>query len=205
MNTNKGFTLIELMVALTVFAVMVAVGLPQLNHLTNKNRMVSEINNITGSLALARSESVRRGLVVTICGSTDQLACNTTNWEAGWITFTDIDKDGTVDAGDGDTILKVGDALTAGNTLRLQNSDNAGFLQFKPDGSLRNNSGSTDGIDEGTFVLCEKTKTQADAKAVNVNRIGRTGRADDHGTSSSDTTLDGIVDDVNGDSVTCPA
>lgn len=197
MKKNNGFTLIELMVALTVFAILVAVGIPQINQLTNKNRMVSEINYIAGSLALARSESVRRGRIVTLCGSTDSATCDTTSWESGWIVFMDVNKDTTVDAGDGDTILKIGDALTAGNTLRLLKSDNAGILQFKPDGTLRDSS--NDGFDDGTFVLCENTKTTTEAKAVNVNRLGRASRAED-----TDTTADNIVNDVDGVDITCP-
>lgn len=198
MNKNKGFTLIELMVALTVFAVMVAVGIPQLTHLTNNNRMVSEINTISATLALARSESVKRGRIVTICGSTDGTACDTSNWESGWLVFMDIDKDNTFDNGDGDVKLKIGSALSAGNTLRLLKSDNSGVLQFKPDGTLRDRN--LDAFDDGTFVLCEKTKDVTRARGVHVNRLGRTSRAED-----TDTTPDNTINDIEGVDITCPA
>jgi len=198
MKKDNGFTLIELMVALTVFAILVAVGIPQINHLTNSNRMVSEINTISGSLALARSESVKRGRIITICGSTDNATCDTSSWEAGWIAFMDVDKDNVVDTGDGDVLLKVGPALTAGNTLRLLKSDNSGVLQFKPDGTLRDRN--FDGSDDGTFVLCEKTKDLTLSRGVHINRLGRTSRAED-----TDATPDNIINDIEDVDITCPA
>lgn len=201
MKKQNGFTLIELLVTLAVFAILVAVGIPQLNHLTNKNRMVSEINNMSGSLAVARSESIRRGRAVTVCSSADGATCNDTatnhQWELGWIVFMDSNRDMVVDTGE--TLLKIGPALTAGNTLRLLSSDLVNALQFRPDSTLRNISASVfDGFDQGTFVLCEITASYTEARAVNVNRLGRTSRAED--STDAGTT----VEDVNGTDVTCP-
>jgi type IV fimbrial biogenesis protein FimT len=207
MKKNSGFTLIELLIALTLFAIMIAVGVPMINQVTNSNRMVADLNHMAGALALARSESVKRGRIITVCASTTPMAsgalCDTNNWEQGWVIFMDVDKDNEMDPADGDILLKIGEALLAGNTMRLYKSDNAGVLQFKPDGTVRDRN--FDGSDDGTFVICEKTKDTKLARGIHVNRLGRTSRAEDNGTTPTDNTLDKIVDDIEGFSVSCPA
>ena len=195
---NKGFTLIELMVTVSVLSILVVVGIPQMTQFAASNRLSSEINQIVGALNLARSESVKRGRVVTICGTTtpnnNGAICNSTDWEDGWIVFMDVDRDREFDNGT-DIKIKIGGEMTAGNTLRLFNSDNFGYLQYRPDGSLRDQG--SDGFDEGTFVLCDQTANANIARAVNINRLGRTTRAEDGSDAGK------VVEDDDGNDVSC--
>ena len=202
MKKNQGLTLVELMVTLAVFAILAVVGLPQISEITNNNRMVAEINSITGALALARSESIKRGRTITICASTDEATCNTNEWEDGWIMFVDPNRNAVVEISD--TMLKIGDEITAGNTLRLAKSDTDGVLQYKSDGTMRDRN--NDGFDDGTFVLCDRARAsdgttdhEERARAININRLGRVSRAED-----TDGTADEIVNDIDGANVACP-
>jgi type IV fimbrial biogenesis protein FimT len=194
MIKTRGFTLIELMITLAVVGIVLLTGLPSLNKMTDSNRLVSQINSLSGSLALARSEAIKSGKVVTICASSNTTSCNVTTWHSGWIVFTDLDKDTVVDAGI-DTRIQIQGALNGGPTLKLTLSDNTGTYQFLPDGSSRdsNSSGST----IGTFILCPKDNDVDKAKALNVNFIGRSSPAQ-RATPTSP------IFDAAGSAVTCP-
>ena len=198
MIKTRGFTLIELMVTIAVVSIVLLTGIPSLNEMTDRNRLVSQINTIAGSLALARSEAIKSGTVVTICASSNTTSCNVTTWQSGWIVFTDLDKDAAIDAGD--TTIQIQGALNGGPSLRLTLNDAAGIYQFLPDGSSRDRDSSGSTI--GTFILCPKNGTTAEkedkAKALNINFIGRGSRAQG-ATSTSKPVFNAL-----GAAVTCP-
>lgn len=105
----RGFTLVELVVVMALVALLVTIGIPGFNNVIRDNRLITGTNELVASMALARSEAVKRGIPVTVCASTDGAACTASNWEQGWIVFTDQGVAGTVD-GD-DTMLRVQNAL----------------------------------------------------------------------------------------------
>ena len=83
-SPQPGFTLIELMVTLAVVGILVVVAVPAMVFMINSNRLAGTTGELTSSLQLARSEAVRRGASVTICGSTNGTDCNSTDW-SNWI------------------------------------------------------------------------------------------------------------------------
>ena len=60
---SRGFTLIELMVTLTVMAILLSIAAPSFTSLMAANRMSTQTNEFIGALNLARSEAVRRGQI----------------------------------------------------------------------------------------------------------------------------------------------
>lgn len=190
---NQGFTLIELVLTLAVVSIVLLTGIPSLNKMTESNRFVTQINSISGSLALARSEAIKSGTTVTICASSNGTSCNVTTWHSGWIVFTDVDKDTVVDAGV-DNLIQIQGALNGGGTLTLTLNGNAGVFQFLADGSSR-------GGKMGTFTLCpangSTSEKEAKAKAVNINLIGRNSRA--QGATPTETP----VHDAAGNDISC--
>lgn len=63
---QRGFTLIELMVSLSILAILVMIGLPSFNDLVLSTRVKNAASDIYASLILARSESIKRGSNVTV-------------------------------------------------------------------------------------------------------------------------------------------
>lgn len=84
MKHEIGFTVIELLVAITILAVLLGVGLPSLQETIRTNRVASTTNDVVAALQIARSEAIRRGENVTVCSSKDQTTCSGT-WEDGWV------------------------------------------------------------------------------------------------------------------------
>lgn len=72
-----GFTLIELMVTLSVMAIMMAVAAPSFTDILAAQRMRSVAYDMTSDLVLARSEAVKRGADVNVEPSPN-------GWAAGW-------------------------------------------------------------------------------------------------------------------------
>jgi len=205
MNKNiQGFTLIELIVTLAVVSILLLTGIPMLNQMTTNNRLVTQINNIAGSLSVARSESIKRGASVTLCVSTNGATCDpdpdpdSATWESGWIVFSDANNNAVLDSAT-ESMIKIVAQFSGGSTLRLSQSDSTSIIRYKSDGSLRDLDADATRTDQGTFTLCDNEASTTKAKAININTIGRVSRAED-----TDDPTDNIVNDITGADVTCP-
>ncbi|MEM7304183.1 MAG: GspH/FimT family pseudopilin [Pseudomonadota bacterium] len=132
MNKQKGFSLIELMIAVALFATLITIGVPSFITLTESNRITSDTNDLISALSLARSEALKRGDRISLCSSTDGASCaDDTDWTTGWIVFLDDDGDGVVDAGDGDDVLRAWEAVEGDTNV----AGSAEFLTYQGNGS----------------------------------------------------------------------
>jgi len=72
-----GFTLIELMFAIAIVGILLAVGLPEASQWTQNTKIRTASESISNGLQLARGEAVRRNtLVEFVLTSTDPIAAN---------------------------------------------------------------------------------------------------------------------------------
>jgi type IV fimbrial biogenesis protein FimT len=139
---NSGFTLIELMLTISIAAVLMAVGIPAMQDVIINNRIVTEANELVTHISLARSEAIKRNRAIVICISADpnavSPACGGTSqdWSSGWITFVDDNGNNAHNAGE--LILRVGNALS-GNTTIKADTEGATFIGFNGDGSRNRN------------------------------------------------------------------
>jgi type IV fimbrial biogenesis protein FimT len=100
-TSSRGMTLIELMTAITVLGILVAVAAPSFRSFTANNKVVATTNDLVTALNLARSEALRRGGNAVACASTTMTGCSGSgNWANGWIVFNDPNANNTVDAGE---------------------------------------------------------------------------------------------------------
>jgi type IV fimbrial biogenesis protein FimT len=63
--TSRGFTLIELMIALAIGSLLVMLGLPSFNEFLRNSEIRSTTESVVNGLRLARTEAVRRNQLVT--------------------------------------------------------------------------------------------------------------------------------------------
>lgn len=123
-----GFSLIELITGMTVFAVLLAIGVPSFTNLIRNQRIATQANSVVGALNYARAEVASRSMPVTVCAASSaaRTACgNTTNWQFGWIIFTD--RSGTPGVIDGtDEVLQAGEPPVAGFGINASSA----FVRF---------------------------------------------------------------------------
>lgn len=66
-DTMSGFTLIELMFALTVASILLVVAVPAFRSVTANNRLTTQANDVVAAINLARSEAIKRNTTITFC------------------------------------------------------------------------------------------------------------------------------------------
>jgi type IV fimbrial biogenesis protein FimT len=92
MKRHYGFTLIELMITITVAGILAAIAVPAFNSFLQNDRDTGQANSLVASLGYARSEAVKRASPngITVCQSADSLNCDAGPWTEGWIvTYID--------------------------------------------------------------------------------------------------------------------
>ncbi|MAS05761.1 MAG: pilus assembly protein [Xanthomonadales bacterium] len=165
---KAGFTLIELMLALAVAAVLMSLALPSMRDLQQRQRIVSAANELVAHINLARQHAVLKREITVMCPSLDGAACTGGNrWEHGWIVFRDPDRDGAPD--------RPGDVLRVGGAMAHLLIDSAGRtrIRYRP-------SGAASGTNL-TIKLCD-TGFPDQSRAVIVSNPGRprVGEVPDH-------------------------
>ena len=66
MKVCRGFTLLELMVAIAVLAVLATVGVPSFRDLIQNNRITTQTNELVTALSFARAEAIKRGQTIQV-------------------------------------------------------------------------------------------------------------------------------------------
>jgi type IV fimbrial biogenesis protein FimT len=87
---QQGFSLLELMVALAVAAILVAIAVPSFRDLIHRSQVSSASNALLASVSYARTEAITRGQLVSMCPSADNGGSCTggTAFESGWMVYT---------------------------------------------------------------------------------------------------------------------
>jgi len=83
MHRSKGFTILELLITLTIASILAAVGLPSFLTTIENNQLASQSNAFVGSVAMARSESIKQGATITLISNS-----GTNDWSTGWCVST---------------------------------------------------------------------------------------------------------------------
>ena len=167
---RTGFTLIEMMIAVAVIAILIRIVAPTLRDVVLNARMAAQASTLMVDLATARSEAVHRSTRVAICTSSTGVACTNTSWDQGWLLFVDKDLDGKVSAGE--QVLKVSSALHVGNTLIVSGDAAAPgggrYVPYRPSGAV-----FPDATSAVTFQMCdERTKANVgDSAAQDKGRL----------------------------------
>jgi type IV fimbrial biogenesis protein FimT len=127
-HRQSGMTLIELMVAVAILGILLAIGIPSMRDMSETEAVRGHTNTFFSTLRYARSEAIRNRAQVVICPSNNSESASPTcsdgvtdHWEPGWIIFVNRDGDTnyTFDAAT-DTLLRVqGPISTSGGIIEV--------------------------------------------------------------------------------------
>lgn len=175
---SSGVTLIELMVTLSILAILMALAVPSYQGLIASSRLSSASADFSTTLAQARQSAIKSGHRITVCKSADGAACaESGNWEQGWILFNDFNRSGTTASvvtvdGVADTVISTFPSLPSDLVMK-GNTPVASYISFSADGLSKTMSG---GALLGTVRLCSTSGYLADDKRARdfvLNRAGR--------------------------------
>lgn len=163
-----GFTLVELLMVLSVMAVLVTFAVPSFSGMLNSSKLTAASNSLLSSIYLARSEAIKRGSRVALCKSVDGISCVPGGgWEQGWIVFHDSNNNGERDAGE--TIIERIHPLPG--ALRLTgNATVAKYVSFLSTGGTKLVGG---GFQAGTLTVCNQSGAGGEARQIILNAVGR--------------------------------
>jgi type IV fimbrial biogenesis protein FimT len=105
-----GFTMVELLVTISIVGILTMIAVPSLTTFIQNQRLATATNSLVLSLNYARSEAIKRSVPngITVCASTDQQTCNGASWSQGWVVEDVTNASGPLQAatsiGSNDTI-----------------------------------------------------------------------------------------------------
>ena len=158
-TTTRGLTLIELIISLSIIAILIAVAIPSFATLQQNSARRTALNNFWHAIFLARSEAVKRNAVIALCKSRDGQTCDnsTGDWSDGWIVFDNLDHDEPAQRDANEPILQIYQAWPG-----VHITSNRKTFSFRP---------VTQGAVNGTIVFCDAAGHAA--QAIIISHTGR--------------------------------
>lgn len=168
-SSPRGATLIELLVALAIVALLAMVGAPSMAAIMDSVKLSSASNAFLSYLHLARSEAIKRNSRVVLCKSADAVSCVTSGgWEQGWLVFHDANKNAVLDSGE--EVIERAQPLPA--SLRMTGNQHVdSYVSFVPTGATQLVGGA---FQAGTLTLCwQSALGGGEARKIFLNAVGR--------------------------------
>ena len=98
-NLARGLSLIELLIALVIAAILITIGVPSLNSLLDRFRAENAASQWQTDLVYARQLAVAYQTYVTLCPRLSGAGCDG-DWAACYTVFIDVNSNGNLEAGD---------------------------------------------------------------------------------------------------------
>ncbi|MCJ8320658.1 MAG: GspH/FimT family pseudopilin [Colwellia sp.] len=154
----KGFTLIELMVGVSMIGIISAIALPNLGEFLIKMRVDNEISELQRLILTTRNTAVNMGLTTTMCPLNQSNACRV-NWAGPVTVFIDLNNNEQLDAGE--TVVKVKAAIQQNDDLQYTNDE---AVTFQATGLLSTTNGD--------FIYCPEDETDFN-RGITISASGR--------------------------------
>jgi len=165
-----GFSLVELLMVLTVGGILLAIAAPSFKSFMQNSRLVTQANTLVYALNLARSEAIKLDTTVEVCASTDGATCNGAGpnpWDSGWIVCYPVANCAVGGGPPAGTVLATSPPLGGGNTVSEQVSG-ALAVPYLSNGQTNNGVGGV----TYRFVFCDN-RGPTSGQDVEINYTGR--------------------------------
>lgn len=180
LHQQQGMTLLEMLIALAIAAIMLTVVAPNVQTIMAKNKTTAEINELSAALQYARYTAVDQSATTIVCPSSDFSNCSD-NWNKAKIVF--IDNNGNGDRDNSEPLLLATQSVSGSHNMTGP-SDPVEFSE-------------TGGTNAATSIkICPDNNDVLYAKSINLNAQGRV-------RVSVDSNRDGVYEDTDGNPLSC--
>lgn len=155
-NGNKGFTLVESLIVITIMAILAAIAVPGMRMAQANSRVKSAASDISAVMADARSQAAGRQRSISLTAEPD-------GWNKGWVMAFTVAIAGVPDL-----------AAHRGmpESIQLTLTPDIDELVFLPGGVVQKSDATA--IDTVTFTVCDSNVAGESGKMVTLTRMGRT-------------------------------
>jgi len=183
---GQGVSLVELLLALGLLALLLSAGLPDFQQWRRKREIDAGMRELQAAVDMARAYAIAENVMVTLCRSNDGKRCQG-RWHDGAIVFTDRSANSVLD--DEDRLFYRLPPFAVPGTLTFSSFQNRQYLQMTARGFTNHQNGN--------FTFCPADKNLRMAQQIIVSISGRSRMA-------RDSDGDGVVEDSQGRALLCP-
>lgn len=179
----NGFTLLELLVSISVTSILAAIALPNLSSFIVKMRVDNEISQLHRMLLTTRNAAINSGQKAIICPLDYNYQC-TSQWHNELSVFIDVNDNKKFD--NNEQVIRIRSEINSEDKLIYGKGRNK--ITFKPTGHLS-------GLANGTFRYCPESHKKY-SRGIVVARSGRVYQ-------STDINNDGIDENRGNKQINC--
>ena len=184
-HSGDGFTLVELLLVLSILSILLALSLPNFQAMYAQRQADVVIRKVSKAIQLARMSAIRTGKLVTLCRSNSGVECGG-QWRDGIIVSSDRNGDRKINQ---DDVLQQFITFPGINgSLKWRAFQNRQYLQITNQGFTR--------YQNGNFTYCPNNGDASLARQLIINRTARIRFA-------IDSDGDGIREDSRGRPISC--
>ncbi|ATJ84318.1 GspH/FimT family pseudopilin [Halomonas beimenensis] len=156
---QRGLTLIELLVALTVLVILATWAVPGFQRFSARNEVAAETQRIVRALSLARNAAIMKRSTISVCASQGPTYthCNFNDWSLDWVI---VEGEATGGSLAENTILQ---ALHPVDGVTVSFNRNDRPIRFSAIGWSQGYN--------GTFAICGRNSESATAIIGNTGRV----------------------------------
>lgn len=180
LKSQHGLTLLEMLVAVAILAIILTSVAPNIQSILIKNKITADLNSLSAVAQRARFTAVDEQTNVVMCPTENYTAC-VNDWKNAKMVFIDANGNGTRD--NTEELIVSSDPLNSANAIY----GISGAIVFDEQG----------GIDTAaTITMCPKTNDNAYASALLLSLYGRISVA-------VDSDGNGVKEDLSGTELSC--
>eukprot|EP01032_Pedospumella_encystans_P026660 gene26660-30129_t len=163
-RVSAAHTLIEMLVALAVAAIVAGAAVPSLQAVLQKQQLRAALNDLLGAIDLTRSLAIARGGVVLMAPADSSGAA----WQHGWTIFADLNANRRPDHGE--QRITVQQPLADGVRLSSRFTSGTGAQYLAYNGAGRScQAGNSQAARWGTLTL----EAGEHKRLIKINMLGR--------------------------------
>jgi type IV fimbrial biogenesis protein FimT len=161
-GASAGFTIVELMITVTLAAILLGIAIPSFRATMARNRVVTQSNEFVGAVNLARSEAITRNTNVTLCRAATAAATTCATSLGTWSQWIVRNAAGEV--------IRRGTVPSYGGTLTVASNFTLDSVTFSSDGLARTGG---DLVNNLNFTVCTTTAANNNFRQVTLGAGSR--------------------------------